>query len=160
MTRVMAVTQRPMIKRIQQPAREQSLVEQIAEVLEGRRFVEPERDIGDVVEVGVRLERRDQHPIERKRGEDEEESDRADRTSSPDAAFSTLRAACQISRRRMKRSITDHHDEQYRQHEQRDGGAVRYVAGNDAGLETREAQDRGCAYRAAHRSSERRSTDR
>jgi hypothetical protein len=44
-------------------------------MLEGRRLVEPERDIGDVVEIGVGFECCDQHPIERKGGEDDEEGD-------------------------------------------------------------------------------------
>src|SRR5947207_1263366 len=44
----------------------------------------------------------------------------------------------------------DHHNEQHRKHEQRDGGTMRHVAGNDAGLKTRKSQDRGCSYWTAH----------
>src|SRR5437868_11342977 len=44
----------------------------------------------------------------------------------------------------------DHHDEQHRKHEQRDCGAMRHIAGDDAGLKTRKAQARGCTDRTAH----------
>src|SRR5690349_9085984 len=44
----------------------------------------------------------------------------------------------------------DHHYEQHRQHKQRDGGAMRHVARDDAGLKTRKAQDRGCTDWTAH----------
>ena len=62
-------------QRVQQPAREQRLLEQVDHVLERRRFVEPERDIADVVEIAVRLERGDQHPVERERRQDDEKRD-------------------------------------------------------------------------------------
>jgi hypothetical protein len=42
-----------------------------------------------------------------------------------------------------------HPDEQHGQHEQRDGGAMRHVAGKDTDLEPLEAKDRGCVYGAA-----------
>src|SRR5947207_13796357 len=45
----------------------------------------------------------------------------------------------------------DHHDKQYREHEKRNGGAMGYVTGNDADLETLKAQHRGRIYRTAHR---------
>src|SRR5215475_14634008 len=48
----------------------------------------------------------------------------------------------------------DDHDEQHRQHEQRNGGAVRYIAGEDADLEALEAEHRGCIDWTAVRQKE------
>jgi hypothetical protein len=45
-------------------------------MLEGGRLREPERDIADIVEIGIGFERGDQHPIERKGGKDDKERDR------------------------------------------------------------------------------------
>ena len=73
-------------------------------MLERRRLVEPERDVGDVVEVAVLLERRDHHPIERKRGQDDEECDPEEKRGLAERAGNGC-ATCQISRRRMKRSM-------------------------------------------------------
>jgi hypothetical protein len=62
---------------VQQPGREQGFLEQILEVLERGRIVEPERNVSDTVEVGVRLERGDHHPIKWKGREDQEKRNRA-----------------------------------------------------------------------------------
>src|SRR5262245_43050609 len=43
----------------------------------------------------------------------------------------------------------DDHDEQHRQHEQRNGGTVRYIAGEDADLQTLETEHRGRVDRTA-----------
>ena len=124
---------------VQQPGREQGFLEQIAEVLERGRIVEPERNVSDIVEVGVRLERGDHHPIERKGREDQEKRDRAVERGLSQTAFVTVARGMSDLPPPDEAQHHDHHDQQERQHEQRDGRAVRHIAGNDADLETRRS---------------------
>ena len=43
---------------------------------QGWRIVEPERDVRDIVQISVRLERGDQHPIEWERRQDDQQHNR------------------------------------------------------------------------------------
>jgi hypothetical protein len=59
-------------------------MEQILEMLEGGRVVEPERDIRNVVKIAIGFERGDHHPIEWERGKNDEECDRSKERDLPD----------------------------------------------------------------------------
>src|ERR671914_105228 len=61
--------------RVAEPAEVLRLAEEELDVPERRRLVEDQRVVLGVVEVGVRLERRDQHHVERKREHDGERRD-------------------------------------------------------------------------------------
>jgi hypothetical protein len=59
------------------PLHEEGFLEQISDVLQRRRGVEPVGIGLEIVEVAVGLERRQQHPIERKRSERDQHDHRA-----------------------------------------------------------------------------------
>src|SRR5207247_2222512 len=61
------------------------LVEEDLEVLERRRQVEPERDVVHPVEIGLLLERRDQHPVDGEDGDQDERGEaRVDQQMTPE----------------------------------------------------------------------------
>src|SRR4030095_11295660 len=72
---------------VEEPAREVRVANQIAEVLEGRRHVEPERHQVHPVEVCVFLERGDRHPVDGEdRDDDEGRQPQVDQQKPPDPA--------------------------------------------------------------------------
>src|SRR5581483_3878602 len=98
-------------QRVAEPRRVERLPEQRAQVIEGRRPVEDERVVGGVggadVEVGVLLERRDDHPVERKDGKGDEGQDgRPVHDGARDAARRRAREHHSTSARRDARSMT------------------------------------------------------
>src|SRR5206468_8878078 len=61
------------------------LVEEDLEVLERRRQVEPERDVVHPVEIGLLLDRRDQHPVDGEDGDQDERGEaRVDQQMTPE----------------------------------------------------------------------------
>src|SRR5918994_1028756 len=93
--------------RVEHPAGERRFLEQVRDVLE-RRIVRPERLVADgvprLVELAVRSEGRDDHPVEGKQ-QDEDEQDQRDVVEHPLPPKRTLNHQ-RVSTRRMYRSCT------------------------------------------------------
>ena len=120
------------------------MVEEEAVVLERR--VEAPR-LRRVVDVALVLQRRDRHPDEREREHDRERHD--DAVARTAAGAHALRHV--TSARRAKTSISDRHEREHRQHEERDRGALAGVPGVDPGLERLGRQHLRRVERAAVR---------